>query len=316
MQPLRWRAAPILKEDEIGPLPGLYPGVQTEANRRCAGVNGCSRGILTDRPATRLTCGPHGDYDVGMMHWTGHVRRAANDLMRACRDLLYPPRCVHCDADLPDHDRAWLLCGDCLAKLGPAMWHGCRRCGGELLEGRPAPDRCPSCQDTKLWFDSVTPLGGYHAGLRDVVLSMKRTSHDALTTAMGQLLVQRRREHLADVRADMVVPIPMFWGRRLHRGKNSPEMLARCLAESLGVPMRPSILVRLRNTLPQAGLAPSRRFQNVHGAFRVRRPDAVRGARVLLVDDVLTTGATCSEAARMLKQAGATMVAVAVVARA
>ncbi len=80
--------------------------------------------------------------------------------------------------------------------------------------------------------------------------------------------------------------------------------------------MRTAILVRRRNTLPQAGLAPLRRFENVRGAFRVRRPNAVKDARVLLVDDVLTTGATCSEAADVLKQAGAAMVAVAVVARA
>lgn len=80
--------------------------------------------------------------------------------------------------------------------------------------------------------------------------------------------------------------------------------------------MRRQILIRQRNTLPQARLPPSRRFANVRGAFRIRRPDAVRGARVLLVDDVLTTGATCSEAAKMLKQAGAASVAVAVVARA
>ena len=145
---------------------------------------------------------------------------------------------------------------------------------------------------------------------------MKRPMHDALSVAMGRLLVERRRERLAGVRADVIVPIPMFWGRRLGRGKNSPELLAGCLAKSLGVPLRTTILVRRRNTLPQAGLAPSRRFENVRGAFRVRRPDAVKDARVLLVDDVLTTGATCSEAADVLKQAGAAMVAVAVVARA
>jgi predicted amidophosphoribosyltransferase len=70
------------------------------------------------------------------------------------------------------------------------------------------------------------------------------------------------------------------------------------------------------NTFPQAGLPLSQRFRNVEGAFRVRRPEAVKGARVLLVDDVLTTGATCSEAAKVLKEAGAAAVAVAVVARA
>jgi ComF family protein len=251
-----------------------------------------------------------------MSHWIRRIRKAVKDLARAGCDLLYPPRCVHCHVDLFDDERGWLLCGECAAKLGPATWRGCPRCGSELLLDGVVVDRCPSCWDTTLWFDSVVTLGGYHAGLRDVILRMKRTSHDALTAEMGRLLLDRRREQLMDARADMVVPIPMFWSRRFCRGKNSPEMLASCLAESLGVPMHPSILMRRRNTLPQSGLAPSRRFENVHGAFRVRRPDAIQGARVLLVDDVLTTGATCSEAARMLKKAGAAMVAVAVVARA
>jgi ComF family protein len=267
-----------------------------------------------------------------MVHWTCRIRNAVGDLVAACCEMLYPPHCVFCSADLSDSDRVWLLCGNCLAKLGPVVWHGCRRCGSEVVTGPgdcpdfhasgngtvavDAPDRCESCRNTALWFDSVVPLGNYDAGLRDVVLRMKHISHDALTTATGRLLAERRQEHLAEARADVIVPIPMHWGRRLRRGKNSPDTLARCLARSLGTPVQASILVRRRNTLPQASLTPSRRFENVRGAFRVRRPAAVQGARILLVDDVLTTGATCSEAAKMLKKAGATTVAVAVVARA
>jgi ComF family protein len=167
-----------------------------------------------------------------------------------------------------------------------------------------------------LKFDAVIPLGGYHAGLRDAILRMKRPAHDALSAAIGRLLAARRRDDLAAISADVILPIPMFWRRRLARGKNSPELLANCLAKSLGVPMRRRVLVRLRNTPPQAGLPPSRRFENVRGAFRMRHPEAVKDARILLVDDVLTTGATCSEAAKTLKQAGAAMVAVAVAARA
>jgi len=145
---------------------------------------------------------------------------------------------------------------------------------------------------------------------------MKRPAHDRLSLAIGRLLAGRRGEQLAGIRADVIVPVPMFWWRRFRRGKNNADVLAHCLAKSLGVPMRRRVLVRRRNTQPQAGLPPSRRFLNVQGAFRVRRPRAVENARVLLVDDVLTTGATCSEAAKMLKQAGAAMVAVAVAARA
>jgi ComF family protein len=121
---------------------------------------------------------------------------------------------------------------------------------------------------------------------------------------------------LAELRADVIVPVPMFWTRRLLRGVNSPEILAESLAGRLDLPVLRRVLVRTRNTLPQFSLPPSERFPNVRGAFRVRRGYDLSGARVLLVDDVLTTGATSSEAARALRSAGAEAVLVAVAARA
>jgi ComF family protein len=228
---------------------------------------------------------------------------------------LFPPRCVSCGEELTIPRPGRRLCDDCLEKFALDDWHGCERCGGVVPGGSDTADGCESCRHSRLHFDAVIPLGGYHAGLREVVLRMKRPVHDALSLAMGQLLLEWRQERLAAFHADMIVPIPMFWGRHFWRGKNSPELLARCLARGLKAPLRP-MLLRCRNTLPQSGLAPRRRLENVRGAFRVRRPEAAKDARVLLVDDVLTTGATCSEAAKMLKQAGAAMVAVAVVARA
>jgi ComF family protein len=259
---------------------------------------------------------PYWASKVSMMDWLRHVGKGLGDVKRSWCDLLFPPRCVYCGEDLADPRQEWHLCASCFTKVVPATWHGCNRCGSEIAGDDPAPDGCQSCRQAKLCFDSVIPLGGYHSGLRAAVLRMKHPSHDALSVAMGRMLAERQRERLTEFRADMIVPVPMYWGRRLGRGKNSPELLASCLAKTLGAPVRTTILVRRRNTLPQTGLPPSQRFENVRGAFRVRRPDAVKDARVLLVDDVLTTGATCSEAADTLKQAGAAAVAVAVVARA
>ena len=107
----------------------------------------------------------------------------------------------------------------------------------------------------------------------------------------------------------------MFWRRRLHRGKNSPDVIRELpgrVAGGSGAAWRPDPATQ--HAAP-GRLSAVAAFENVRGAFRVRRPDAVKNARILLVDDVLTTGATCSEAAMMLKRAGAAMVAVAVVAR-
>lgn len=145
---------------------------------------------------------------------------------------------------------------------------------------------------------------------------MKRPSQESLSAAMGRLLALRRRSQLAGLRADLIVPVPMFWSRRLGRGTNSPDIMAGALGRCLGMPLGRRVLSRRRNTLPQASLSPKERFQNVRGAFRARAGYRLDGLRVLLVDDILTTGATCSEAAKMLKQAGATMVAAAVIARA
>ncbi len=134
--------------------------------------------------------------------------------------------------------------------------------------------------------------------------------------AVGHLLWLRRGAPLVALQADLLVPIPMHWRRRLLRGANSPELLADRLARRLGVPVANRLLIRCRNTKPQADLKPKERFGNVRGAFRTAKGYGLQGARVVLVDDVLTTGATCSEGAKVLKQAGASMVGVAVVARA
>jgi ComF family protein len=251
-----------------------------------------------------------------MIRWIGRLRQGISVLATAGGSLLFPPRCAGCEAELLEADGPGSFCVHCLARLAPSPWHGCRRCGGEIPEGDGSAERCPNCTNLSLRFDAAVTLGSYHAGLGEVVLRMKRPSHHALSLAMGRLLAERRHEELLGLGAGVIVPIPMFWARRLGRGTNNPDVLAGCLGQSLGIPVRHHVLIRHRNTLPQAHLPPSRRFENVRGAFRVRNPDAVRDARVLLVDDVLTTGATCSEAAKMLKQAGAACVAVAVVARA
>jgi ComF family protein len=259
-----------------------------------------------------------------MIDWAGRIRRGVSGLAASGCRLLFPPRCTCCDRELwlADADGDGFLCMDCLERLGPERWRGCRRCAGEIkfIEGGDPieflPDRCPLCRDAALRFDAAVALGSYHAGLRKIILRMKKPAHDALSIAMARLLVRRRREQLAGLQADMVIPIPMFWIRRLGRGVNSADTLALFLANSLGLSLSRNILVRRRNTQPQANLSPTRRFQNVRGAFRVRWPRAIKDARILLVDDVLTTGATCSEAAKTLLQAGAASVAVAVIARA
>jgi ComF family protein len=231
-------------------------------------------------------------------------------------NLLFPPVCACCEVDIAEPEDNLLMCPECCRKLAPEKWIGCRHCGGAVSEELQSQKHCHLCLNPPRLFDTVVTLGAYRDYLREVVLRMKYPRQSALTTAMGRLLADKRSDSLAALQADMIVPIPMYWFRRLKRGVNSPELLANCMGRKLGVPVRRRLLVRCKNTRPQVELSPTQRFKNVHGAFRIRSTNSLKGARVLLVDDVLTTGATGSEAARVLKQAGAAMVAVAVVARA
>jgi len=232
----------------------------------------------------------------------------------ACCDLLFPARCVHCDADLGELRHGQTLCPACRDLLAPPDWSYCRRCGAGVPPGGEST-LCGMCRGVRLAFDRVVSLGPYRGPLGAAVVRMKSRRGDGLSRAVGRLLCQRQGEWLAATEPDVVVPVPMHWTRRIVRGTNSPDILAGMVACHLGAPLADRMLYRCRNTFPQTRLRPRERMRNVRGAFRLRTGYDLDDLRVLLVDDILTTGATCSDAAKALKRAGASMVAVAVLAR-
>jgi len=241
---------------------------------------------------------------------------AVANFRRGLLDLALPPHCLYCDADFQPRGNI-SLCQQCMQSIAPELPACCSWCGAILPEGLQPSEDCPACKDFRLKFDTVFPLGRYDGPLRDVVLRTKRISGEALSLALGRLLCQRLGERIAAFEPQAVVPIPMHWARRLVRGMNGPELLAECLGRALRIPVVHT-LSRRRYTSSQKDLLPRERFRNLRGAFALRRGQLrrVKDARLLLVDDILTTGATCSEAANLLKRAGAAAVAVAVVARA
>jgi predicted amidophosphoribosyltransferase len=167
-----------------------------------------------------------------------------------------------------------------------------------------------------LWFDETIAAGLYAGRLRELLLRMKEAEGDPLSLAVGQLLWKQREQPLRAVGAHLVSPIPLHWRRRLAHRTNSAALLAEVLASQLRVPLVTRLLRRRRNTVRQFDLTPPQRWENVRQAFAVRGGYRLSEAHVLLVDDILTTGATCSEAARALRNAGANRVTVVVVARA
>ncbi len=226
-------------------------------------------------------------------------------------DLVFPPQCAVCRGAL-ETSAAGMFCTPCRTELVGAL--GCPRCAASSAVA--GDDGCPHCRHERQHFDGVARLGPYTGQLRTAVLAVKRPQQRSLAIALGDLLADARRAQLANWAVDAVVPLPMHWSRRLWRGANSPETIAERLARSLGVPLAGHLLKRRRRTAPQASLSPQRRVRNVRGAFRAHQHVDLPGARLLLVDDIMTTGATVNEASKVLRQAGAAAVVVAVLARA
>jgi ComF family protein len=242
--------------------------------------------------------------------WAGRAAQVA-------AELVYPPRCTFCHEEILGPADGILLCLKCRQDLTAGEQAVCPRCAISLDSGAVVgADGCPRCRDVDWQFSAAFRLGRYREELREAVLRMKSPADEPLTAAMGRLLVAQRMADLTGWRPDLVVPVPMHWRRRLARGANSPDLLAAIVARRLRTRSGVGALSRRRLTRPQNELPPEDRAENIRGAFRIKSSWDFRGARVLLVDDVMTTGATAHETAGVLRRGGAADVAVAVVARA
>lgn len=171
--------------------------------------------------------------------------------------------------------------------------------------------RCGLCRRGLSGFDAVYTFGFYDGKLRKLIQLFKYGNTPTLAGPLGRLMASALPRERA---FDLIVPMPMHWKRRLERGFNQAALLADVASRRLGFEVVPA-LRRRKATARQAGLTGAQRRANLSGAFGVPRPELVSGKRVLLVDDVLTSGATAGAAARVLKRAGAVHVAVLTVAR-
>jgi ComF family protein len=182
---------------------------------------------------------------------------------------------------------------------------------------------CTHCREAGFAFARAFRFGprkdndGNDSLLYKAVLRLKHHTGESLAEHLGELWANCAADTLRAAGIDVVIPVPLYWLHRLRRGYNQSEALALALAAALGVPCRPRWLRRARATRKQHHCrSRDDRQENVRDAFRTRHADSLRGKRVLLVDDVMTTGSTAHEAARPLRAAGAAQVAVAVLARA
>lgn len=232
-------------------------------------------------------------------------------------DLLFPPRCELCHRE----EMAVLSAGAAVPCCTPLPL--CEACVGELSDPRPrclrcgqpgGGERCRSCRGRCRDWDGIVVLGSYGGTLRQAVLHAKRPRGDNVAAALATLLHRHHAETILAWKPDIVVPVPMHWWRRVERGTSAADVIAERLGHLAAIPVR-RLLRRTRATVMQNRLPFESRRANVLDAFAVGRGGGT-GKRVLLVDDVVTTGGTLSACRRALSTAGAAAVHVAVVARA
>jgi ComF family protein len=236
------------------------------------------------------------------------------DLGRGLLGLLYPGHCLLCGRPLPPQEAHF--CAACSDGLFTDSWPACPRCAGTVGPFAVAAGTCVSCRPLPLAFDAAVRLGVYDGALQRAVGRLKHPWAEGLGELLGERWAGRDAARLRALAADAVVPVPLHWRRRWWRGYNQSAALAHGLARGLGLPVQMRWLRRIRHARSQVGLRAAQRWENVRGAFAPRRGVRLDRRSILLVDDVMTTGATVHEAARALRGAGAARIAVAVLARA
>ncbi len=241
------------------------------------------------------------------------MKSALTESLRGAISLLYPPLCEICGEPIGHSD---YLCAKCLTNAPRIKAPFCSTCS-EPFEGAITETfSCANCAHRKLYFECAVSSFRSRGLVRKIVHDFKYGRQIHLRFPIADWLCETLDDPRLHGRPfDIVVPVPLHPTRKRERGFNQAELLAELFCARSGLTMRP-VLERIRYTTTQTVFDRAERMENLHDAFCLRKKMDVRGLRVLLIDDVLTTGSTLSECARVLKQAGALFVHAATAARA
>ncbi len=231
-----------------------------------------------DSPRPRVSASPH-------------LSLSASRVWAATLDLLFPPRCVGC------RTRGAWLCRTCREQVQPVLPPICERCGQGIESG----DLCRACRRRPLAIDGLRAAAYLEGPLRQAVHRFKYEGLRELVPMLGEILHEGYLQ--VTITCDVVVPVPLHQARQRQRGFNQATLLAQELSRRTGLPTA-SDLLRVRDTQPQVGLGAAARRDNVRDAFACRGRASLGGKRILLIDDVCTTGATMEACAAALYQTG------------
>ncbi len=243
---------------------------------------------------------------------TAFARPLARRAGRLVLDALLPPRCLGCGALV---EEPGTLCGRCWRGIEFLASPCCAACGYPFEYALPDGTLCAACMWRRPVYDRARAVFRYDAASRQLILGFKHGDRTHAAPAFARWLARAGTEPLRDTA--VIVPVPLHRWRLFRRRYNQSALLAQALGRLTGKKVVPDMLVRRRNTRSQGRLDPPARRRNVRGAFALRPAAAgdIDGRRVLLIDDVLTTGATVEACARSLRRGGAAAVDVLTLAR-
>lgn len=234
-------------------------------------------------------------------------------ILRTLLDLLFPRACAACGG--PAQDAARYFCWDCLARLEVIRPPFCRLCGDPIAGAACGDFTCSACLAHTPAFDQARSAARYQGVLQAALQDFKYNGATWLSRDFGMFLLACHATHYANLELDAILYVPLYPAKERDRSYNQSGLLARELSAQLRGPPVKELLIKLRPTRSQTHLTAAERRANVRGAFTLKKESAAAGGRFLLIDDVMTTGATVHECARMLKQAGAARVYVLTLAR-
>lgn len=217
-----------------------------------------------------------------------------------CIDLLFPRRCPVCDGIVMPRGR--LICPECINKLSFVKAPVCQKCGKEVISADV--EYCFDCIRHKRSFEYGRALINYEEHARNSMVKIKYKNKREYLDFYGEAICARYEKQILRMGAEVLVPVPVHPSRKRERGFNQAEILARRIGERLAIPLCPSMLTRNKKTMPQKGLDPAGRLENLEKAFLAE--ESARGVKgIILVDDIYTTGSTMEACTRALKKSGA-----------
>jgi ComF family protein len=234
----------------------------------------------------------------------GIIKRSQN-IFENVLDVAYPPVCLYCDTFI-DHSKS-LICSRCWNRAVQFDYPFCSNCG-EILEKELY---CKECSNE--YSLPVFALGHFVEPLKEIIHKFKYNDYSKLAVGLGSRILGNYAEDMKKLKIDLILPIPLHSYREKIRGFNQAAVFSDIIGRGLGVRVVHRSLLKIKRTKDQTRLNPQQREVNIKGVFRVVG-DKLKGNRVMIVDDVITTGATIREAARVLIEAGVKPVAYCVVA--